>query len=397
MIGSVHAASRRIRPDRWPTEMPLFVAVLVISILMWVALIVSVVGIVYAVLLGLFFFVSHLAFVAHLRGSGVRLGPDQFPVLHQRIHDLAAAMEMKPPAAYLLQADGALNALATRFLGRDIVVLYSDLLAACGDNEGARDMIISHELAHLRCGHLRWTWLTLPGAFVPLLGSALSRAREYTCDRFGLAGAGDPAGATRGLAILSAGPRFGPEVNLRAFVDQRTDLNTGFMTLGEWFSTHPPLTKRIAVLNPSLGDGRFHPGKGRALAIAILAIVLLAGAGGTMAVATVGSRFMSASGALESPATSVVATAAELRAQAEMDISRLSAFVEEQWGAGDAPSTIDEVGARWYAVTGEAIPLDPFDGYPYGYTLLPNGYRFWSLGPDATTPTDDVVLENTGR
>jgi hypothetical protein len=169
------------------------------------------------------------------------------------------------------------------------------------------------------------------------------------------------------------------------------------MTLGEWFSTHPPLTKRIALLNPSLGDGRFHPGKGRALAIGILTVVLLAGAGGSVAIARVGSGFMGAVGAPETPAASGESTAAELRAKAEVDISRLSAFVEEHWGAGDAPDTIEEIGVRWYAVSNEAFPLDPFDGYPYGYTPLPDGYRFWSLGPDATSPSDDVVLENTRR
>ncbi|MGE3599320.1 MAG: M48 family metallopeptidase [Dehalococcoidia bacterium] len=371
--------------------MPLFVAVVASSIVIWLVLIISVVGLIYAALIGLFFFVSHLVFVSHLRGSGVRLGPDQFPELHRRIGDLAAAMEMEPPEAYLLQADGALNALATRFLGRDIVVLYSDLLAACEDNERARDMIIAHELAHLRCGHLRWHWLTLPGAFVPFLGSALSRAREYTCDRFGLEGSGDPAAATLGLAILSAGPRFGPAINLRAFVNQRSDVNTGMMTLGEWLSSHPPLAKRIAILHPSLADGRFHPGRGRALAGGIVAAALVVVAVGTVAAVRVGSGVMNAVNAT----TSGGATPDQLRAQAEADISRLSAFVDEEWGLESPPSTIDEIFARWRAVTNEVFPIDPFDGYPYGYESLPNGYRFWSLGPDATSPRDDVVLETT--
>lgn len=60
---------------------------------MWILLIVSVFGIMYAVFIGLFFFVSQLAFVSYVRGSGVRLGPDQFPQLHARVVQLSRAMD----------------------------------------------------------------------------------------------------------------------------------------------------------------------------------------------------------------------------------------------------------------------------------------------------------------
>jgi hypothetical protein len=83
---------------------------------------------------------------------------------------------MEPPAASLMLAGGSLNALATRFLGSDFIVLFSDLLEACGDNAAARDFIIAHELGHLRAGHLRWRRLLAPGMVVPFLGSAYSRA-----------------------------------------------------------------------------------------------------------------------------------------------------------------------------------------------------------------------------
>lgn len=400
MTGSSRPMAGRITVDRWPTEIPLFVAVVLVAIVVWLLLIVSVVGLLYAAFFGLFFFVSHLAFVSYLRGSGVRLGPDQFPELHQRIVDLARAMDMEPPAAYLMQAGGSLNAFATRFLGRDIMVLYSDLLEACGDNEDARDMIIAHELAHLRCGHLRWTWLTLPGYFIPFLGSALSRAREYTCDRFGLAGAGKASAATLGLAILSAGPKFGPQVNLRAFVGQRADTNTGFMTLGEWFSTHPPLSKRMAALDPSLSDARFHPGRGRALALVIVALVLVGAGGLTAGAVMVGSDFM---GAIEDvagvDAMQGLATLDPVaaRAQVDSDLSRLSDFIVREWSDGGLPESIDDVRDRWYAGTDSPFPLDPFDGYEYGYAPAAGMYRLWSSGPDGVSGTaDDIGFEPSG-
>src|SRR5262245_33177180 len=187
------AEGSRTAVPRWPTERPLRILVLLAAIAIWVGLALSVIGIAYALLLAVFFFVAHLAFITHLRGSGVRLGPEQMPELHQRVVTLASRLGMRPaPDAYLVQAGGALNALATKFLRSNFIVLYSDLLEACGDNDDARDFIIAHELGHLHAGHLRGHWLLLPGLAVPFLGTAYSRAREYTCDRYGLAASDAP-------------------------------------------------------------------------------------------------------------------------------------------------------------------------------------------------------------
>jgi len=378
--------------------MPLFFAVVVAAILVWTLLVVSIFGILYAVFIGLFFFVSHVAFVAYVRGSGVRLGPDQFPELHARIEDLSRAMDMEPPTAYLMQAGGALNAFATRFLGRNIVVLYSDLLEACGDNEGARDMIVAHELAHLRCGHLRWMWLILPGYFVPFLGSALSRAREYTCDRYGLAGAGNARDATLGLAILSAGPKFGPRVNLAAFARQRADTNTGWMTIGEWFGSHPPLSKRVVALDPSVAPGRFHPGRGRVMALAILGVVVVAGAGAAVGAARLGSGFLSAIEEVGGPVREANATMdpEAAAAQVEADFRVLSEFIAREWSDGTFPETMSEVRDRWSASTDAPFPMDPFDGYVYGFDRTEGGYRIWSSGPDGDPETDDDLSFEPG-
>jgi Zn-dependent protease with chaperone function len=392
MTSAVRPTTGRIASDRWPTEVPLFVAVLVVAVCVWILLIVSVVGILYAVLLGLFFFFSHLIFVSHIRGSGVRIGPDQFPDLHRRIKDLAHAMGMDEPAAYLIQAGGSLNAFATRFLGRNIMVLHSDLLEACGDNEGARDMIIAHELAHLRLGHLRWNWLILPGYVVPLLGSALSRAREYTCDRYGLAGAGGAPGATLGLAILSAGPKFGPRVNLGAFVDQRGDTNTGLMTLGEWFSTHPALSKRVAALDPSLGEVRYSATKGRLLAAASIilfltgSVVLVAGAVAMGSSLRDTLRQASGRAAAGGPAT---AELADLQAQVAQDFFVISSFIEQEWAASTLPGSMYDVRERWLArLADEAFPSDPY-GYDYGYDRDGSAYTLWSSGSDGVPGTPD--------
>ena len=194
-----------------PAEQPLFIIVVIISALIWLGLIFSIVGIIYAVILALFFFISHLLFITYIRGNAVKLGPDQFPDLYQRVIQLSERTGLyEIPDIYIMQAGGTLNALAIKFFRSKIIVLYTDLLEACGSNKSARDMIIGHEIGHIKAGHLKWLWFIFPAMLVPFLGSAYSRAREYTCDRYGAALCDDKTDALLGLTILAAGGKVGP-------------------------------------------------------------------------------------------------------------------------------------------------------------------------------------------
>ena len=279
--------------ERWPSELPLQALCILASLGIYLLLAITVIGIVYAVAFAVFFFIAHAAFVAYVRGSAVRLGPEQFPDLHRRVQELGERIGLNDvPDSYLMQAGGVLNAFATRFLGLNLIVLYSDLLEACGDNEAARDMIIAHELGHIKAGHVRLRWLIAPGMAIPFLGTALSRAREYTCDRYGLVGAGDKGGALLGLTVLAAGGKHAPQVNQRALARQREDLNTGWLTIGEWLSTHPPLAKRLAALEPALLTGVQNSYAGRLRALAIVGTLGLVVVGGGVYAAMKIPQFM---------------------------------------------------------------------------------------------------------
>ncbi len=262
--------------ERWPTELPLQAICILVSLGIYALLVLSVIGLLYAVAIAAFFMTVQAMLVAHVRGSAVRLGPDQFPDLHRRVQEIAARIGLEQvPDAYLMQAGGALNAFATRLLGLNVIVLYSELLEACGDNEAARDMIIGHELGHIRAGHLRLRWLVGPGMAVPFLGTALSRAREYTCDRWGVVGAGDRDGALLGLTILAAGGKRAAAVNRKALASQRADLATGWLAIGEWLGTHPPLARRLAAIDPMLVAGTREPVGGKVRGILIVTVFLL--------------------------------------------------------------------------------------------------------------------------
>jgi Zn-dependent protease with chaperone function len=390
--------------ERWVTEQPLFVLAALVATALWVVIVFTVVPLVYAVFLGLFFGLMRLGFMAHIRGSAVRLGPNQFPELHETVARLARRMGIDDvPAAYLMQAGGSLNAFATRFFGANIIVLYSDLLEACGDNTAARDMIIAHELGHIKAGHVRWHLFLMPAAIVPFLLTALSRAREYTCDRYGVAGAGSVDGAGLGLAILAAGAKHGPLVNRAELVRQRGDVeSSGLMTVGAWLGTHPPLSNRLAAIDPSLGASAPMSRKGavRAGLVAIVVPIVLLSAGISIATSKFVQQIRSIGDSTrvaqsraatarrtEEPAYTPPADAPE---RARADILRIAKFIDANRRDHGLPWNTTDLYHRLAA--GETWePVDPFDDTHYAYQARGEDFIVYSSGPDGESWTADDI------
>lgn len=233
----------------YPNEKPLFVISLVVSVLVWVILTVTIVGAVAGIFIGITVFISHGLFIAYLKGEGVKISVEQFPELHERIRRICGKLAIENvPDAYLLQQGGLLNAFVTRFVGRNFIVLYSDLVESCTDNPGALDMIIGHEIGHLIRKHLQWMWVLAPARILPLLGPAYSRACEYTCDRYGYRATETPQDAITGLAILAAGGRMAGKMNSQAYAAQR-EISGGFwMAFQELTNTYPFLSKRVGAI-----------------------------------------------------------------------------------------------------------------------------------------------------
>lgn len=224
---------------------------LVLSIMIWLLLLFGTFGglLVYLLLFALFSIVVHSALIAHLRGNAIRINSRQMPDLYQRLYTCARKLGMQEvPEAYLVNGNGVLNAFATRFLGRSFVVLLSDVVDSMEDRPGALDFYIGHELGHLRRHHLTWSKVLAPALFLPLIGAAYSRAREYTCDRHGLAVCEHPEDAQYGLVALAAGKRRWRAVNLADY-DESAAATPGFwMSLHELVGDYPWLNKRHAWL-----------------------------------------------------------------------------------------------------------------------------------------------------
>lgn len=107
-------------------EQRYFILAVLFSIISYLVLIFSVIGIVFMLIfigLPLFF---HALFMGWIRSNGVRLSENQFPQVYEKTRELCVKMGIPTvPDVYILESGGVLNAFATRFFGRNMVVLYS--------------------------------------------------------------------------------------------------------------------------------------------------------------------------------------------------------------------------------------------------------------------------------
>ena len=239
-----------------PRERSLYGLLVVVSLLVYSGLALAGFGdpkaasmiIFYALVFLLVALFGHGLALGRVRGNSVRVSERQFPQLHRlaAAHARRLGME-KVPAIYLMQSGGLLNAFATRFLGRDFVIIYSDVLElALAQGEAAVGFIVGHELGHIWRGHLKYRWLTAPGRIFPYLGPAYSRACEYTCDRVGAFC--QPDGAISGLLVLAAGKQLHAHVDVREFAAQAESDKGFWVRRAEIISSHPNLPKRVAAL-----------------------------------------------------------------------------------------------------------------------------------------------------
>lgn len=235
----------------YKNERSLFVVMLVLSLVVWAGLVAGMGGAVvgYAVMFFLFYCFAQSALISYIKGNAVRITADQFPDLDAQINACCAKLGLeRVPDAYLLQMGGSLNAFATRFLGRDFLVLYSDVVDGLHDNPDALNFYIGHEIGHIKRKHLSWGTVLLPASVLPLIGAAYSRAREYTCDRHGLAACEQPVNAEFGMAALAAGGKRWRTMNNSAFIEQSRETEGFWMSFHELVGDYPWLVKRMAAI-----------------------------------------------------------------------------------------------------------------------------------------------------
>lgn len=227
-----------------------FILSLLVSIVVYVLTIVSLIGIAFALGTFALLLMANALMLGSIRGNGIRIHERQFPDVYENVQILSKEMGLKKvPDVFVIQSEGALNAFATRFFGRDMVVLYSEVLELAREQgEDELNFIIAHELAHVKRRHVWKNILLLPAGFIPFLSQAYSRSCEYTCDRHAAYTIHNAAAAKRALTLLGVGKKMYLEVNEDAYREQIATESNSFVWLSEVLSSHPRLPKRIQAL-----------------------------------------------------------------------------------------------------------------------------------------------------
>jgi len=198
----------------------------------------------YGILIALYILFVNGIMVGYVKGNGVRITIDQFPDVYSTIQKQCEQLNINVPPVYIIQNGGVLNAFATRFVGRNYVVLYSEIFElAFEDAADELNFVIAHELGHIKRHHLIkrfWLW---PSSLIPFLGASYSRACEFTCDNIGHALS--PNGSKLGLLLLASGKKIYKNVNVKEYLSSASYESGFWVWFAEKVSSHPNLPKRI--------------------------------------------------------------------------------------------------------------------------------------------------------
>lgn len=203
---------------------------------------------IYGLIFVAYIWIKHALLIGHLQGNAIRISEQQFPDINQLVLKHCEMLGIdNPPAVFITQQGGILNAFATRLSGRDYVVIYAEVLEmAYQKGLDAVSFIIAHELGHVKRQHVLKNLFLMPSALIPFLAPAYFRACEYTCDNVGFALS--PTGYRDGLIILGVGKNLYHRINLKSFIEQIESEKGFWVSFSEALSSHPNLPKRIKSL-----------------------------------------------------------------------------------------------------------------------------------------------------
>ncbi|KOP82434.1 hypothetical protein AMS60_08055 [Bacillus sp. FJAT-21945] len=227
-----------------------FWIVCLISVISYIFFCLSIIGLPIILVLFLLSFLLHGMAIGRIRTNAVKLSIAQFPEIYSKVEELCRKMELKRvPDVYVMQSGGVLNAFATRFFGKNMVIVYSEIFDLI-ENELEDELyfILAHELAHIKRNHIGKMAFILPSMWIPGVAETYLRACEYTCDRYAAYYSGNLPSSKNSLMMLAIGKKLFYRTNQSEYIKQINHEKGFFIWLSEFISTHPPLPKRIHAL-----------------------------------------------------------------------------------------------------------------------------------------------------
>lgn len=338
-----------------------FVWVLIISVLVWALIAITIVGLLYGALFAFIFWIANGLLVAQLRSEAVRVSERQMPALHAAFMDVCARLGIRqPPALYLLQSGGALNAFATRHAGRNFVVVYSDLVDALGADTPEMRFVLGHEIGHIKSRHLAKQIALAPGMLFPLIGPAYRRSWESSCDLHGAFAANNTEASMRAMLALAGGKEAGRTLDPREFASQNRTERGFFVSLHELTSTYPTLSRRTADLE-SLSSGAAAPSPARHPLSYVLALFMPGGGAGGAQSMLLMVVLIGLLAAMAIPAFNKVRETSQMMACKNSHRMLIGAFEQYVMENGNLPSRVEDF-------IGPGKVLESVTGCPAGGT-----------------------------
>lgn len=193
-----------------------------------------------------------------LLGSSVRVHERQYPRVFTIVKRSCAALEIPMPFIFVRE-DNYVPVVALGFGEPYALVLSSHWIELFSDDELA--FMIGRELGHIAAGHTRFhSLLSVNGNENPLISlifGAWLRRCALTCDKVGLLCCGTVDAAIRAMGI-AAFHEFGRKVDYKAFAEQHAEIQSdSVLRWGEWLSSEPYATRRIASLRQFIASQAF--------------------------------------------------------------------------------------------------------------------------------------------
>lgn len=193
-----------------------------------------------------------------LLGSSVRVHERQYPRVFTIVKRTCAALDIPMPFVFVRE-DNYVPVVALGFGEPYALVLSSHWIEIFSDDELA--FMIGRELGHIAAGHTRFhSLLSVNGnenPIVSLIFGAWLRRCALTCDKVGLLCCGTIDAAIRAMGI-AAFHEFGRRVDYEAFAEQHAEIQSdSVLRWGEWLSSEPYATRRIASLRRFIASQTF--------------------------------------------------------------------------------------------------------------------------------------------
>ena len=196
---------------------------------------------------------------ANYRSMSIKVTEKNFPEIYYKVQEYSNRLGFKKvPEAYIVQANGIMNAFSSFIIRKQYIEIDADLLEIAYREHHDMDsisFIIAHELSHIKLKHatLPYNLSIFYSSAIPILGPTASRAREYSCDRLAQKVTGDSG--IDAMLSLSAGKHLYKQIDINDYLQNARNVTGFFVWCNNLISSHPILPKRIRALADGKGGG----------------------------------------------------------------------------------------------------------------------------------------------